>query len=107
MKYMIYQVYLGSESNLYNFCTDSVKNYCKKYNIDYIVQKEPILKIKPDVSVMNRSLQSFQRLGYLPIYEKENAFLYLDQYDAIAIIDADIYIRDTAPNIFQYSGRTY
>ena len=104
MKFMIYQVYLGSESNLYNFCTDSVKKYCQRYNIDYIVQKEPILKIQPDVSVMNRSLQSFQRLGYLPIYEKENAFSYLDQYDAIAIIDADIYIRDTAPNIFDELG---
>jgi hypothetical protein len=100
MKYMIYQVYLGSESKLYNFCTESVQKYCEKYDIDYIVQKEPILKIQPDVNVMNRSMQSFQRLGYLPIYEKENAFSYLDQYDAIAIIDADIYIRDTAPNIF-------
>ena len=36
----------------------------------------------------------------LPIYEKENAFDYFDDYDQIAIIDADIYIRDTAPNIF-------
>jgi hypothetical protein len=45
-------------------------------------------------------MQSFQRLGYLPIYEKENAFSYLDKYDAIAIIDADIYVKDNAPNIF-------
>ncbi len=100
MKYLIYQVYLGSESNLYNFCVDSVSKYCKKYNIDHIVQREPILKIQPDVKAMNRSMQSFQRLGYLPIYEKENAFSYLNDYDKIAIIDADIFIRDTAPNIF-------
>jgi hypothetical protein len=104
MKYLIYQVYLGSESNLYNFCTESVKKYCQKYDIDYIVQKEPILKIQPDIKTMNRSMQSFQRLGYLPIYEKENAFSYLDQYDAIAIIDADIYIKDNAPNIFDELG---
>jgi len=101
MKRLIYQVYLGNESNLYNFCTESVKRYCDKYSIDHIVQKEPILKIQPDVKNMNRSMQSFQRLGYLPIYEKENAFSYLDEYDEIAIIDADIYIRDTAPNIFE------
>jgi hypothetical protein len=77
-----------------------VKRYCQKYDIDYIVQKEPILKIQPDVKNTGRSMQSFQRLGYLPIYEKENAFSYLSDYDKIAIIDADIYIRDTAPNIF-------
>ncbi len=104
MKRLIYQVYLGNESNLYNFCTESVKRYCQKYDIDYIVQKEPILKIQPDVKNTGRSMQSFQRLGYLPIYEKENAFSYLSDYDKIAIIDADIYIRDTAPNIFDELG---
>lgn len=104
MKRLIYQVYLGNENNLYNFCTESVKNYCNKYSIDYIVQKEPILKIQPDVKNMGRSMQSFQRLGYLPIYEKENAFTYLNDYDQIAIVDADIYIRDTAPNIFDELG---
>lgn len=101
MKCMIYQVYLGAENNLYNFCTDSVKKYCAKHGIDHIVQKEPILKIQPDIKNMGRSMQSFQRLGYLPIYEKENAFSYLDQYDAIAIVDSDIFIRDNAPNIFE------
>ena len=38
--------------------------------------------------------------AYLPIYEKENAFDYIDDYDQIAIIDADIYIRPDSPNIF-------
>ena len=42
--------------------------------------------------------------GYLPIYEKENAFEYLDDYDQVAIIDADIYIRSDAPNIFDDFG---
>lgn len=101
MKRLIYQVSLGAESKLYNFCIDSVSKYCKKHNIDHIVQREPILKIQPDVKNMGRSMQSFQRLGYLPIYEKENAFLYLKDYDQIAIIDADIFVRDSAPNIFE------
>jgi hypothetical protein len=91
---------MGPELKLYNHCIESVKNYCKKYNIDHIVQKEPILKIVPDKKVTNRSDSSYGRLGYLPIYEKENAFSYLDQYDRIAIIDSDIYIRENAPNIF-------
>lgn len=100
MKCLIYQVYLGNRLNLYDFCTESVAKYCKKYGIDHIIQREPILKIVPDIKMTNRSAQSYGRLGYLPIYEKENAFSYLDQYDRIAIIDSDIYIRDNAPNIF-------
>lgn len=97
---LIYQVYLGSKSNLYNFCTESVRNYAKRIGADYICQTEPILKIKPDEEATNRSKESFGRLGYLPIYEKENAFSYLGNYDKIAIIDADIYVKESAPNIF-------
>lgn len=100
MKCMIYQVYVGPQLKLYDYCVASVARYCKKYGIEHIVQKQPILKIVPDISVTNRSSASYGRLGYLPIYEKENAFSYLDQYDRIAIIDSDIYIRDNAPNIF-------
>ena len=42
--------------------------------------------------------------GYLPIYEKENAFDLIDNYDQIGIIDADIYIRPDSPNIFTEFG---
>jgi hypothetical protein len=58
------------------------------------------MKIVPDLSVTNRSRDAIDRLGYLPIYEKENAFDYLNEYDQIAIIDSDILIKDNAPNIF-------
>ena len=104
MKNMIYQVCVGQKSNLYDFCIESVALYCKKYGIEHIVQKEPILKIKPDINSMNRSMKSFERFGYLPIYEKENAFSYLNIYDNIAIIDADIYIKENSPNIFDEIG---
>lgn len=77
---------------------ESVERYCKKYHIDHIVQREPILKIRPKNS--KRSKEAVERLGYLPILEKENAFGYLDRYDKICIVDSDIYIRDSAPNIF-------
>lgn len=79
--------------------------YCAEHGIKHIVQHTPILRIKPDVFSTNRSKESYEKYGgYLPIYEKENAFDYLKDYDQIAIIDADIYIREDAPNIFDDFG---
>ncbi len=101
MKRLIYQVYTGKRSKLYDTCTDSVDDYCTKHGIDHIVQKTPKLKIKPDVFATNRSKESYEKYGgFLPIYEKENAFDYLNEYDQVGIIDADIWIRPDAPNIF-------
>lgn len=100
MKRLIYQVYVGHRSKLYDTCIESVVAYCKKHKIDHKLQTEPILKIVPDLSRTGRSKEAVERLGYLPIYEKENAFSYIDQYDQIAIIDSDIYIKNNAPNIF-------
>jgi len=101
MKQMIYQVYVGKPSKLYDHCIQSVKEYCEKYGIDHVVQKQPILKIKPDVFATNRSKESYEKHGgFLPIYEKENALDYFDRYDQICIVDADIYIRPSSPNIF-------
>lgn len=101
MKRMIYQVYVGKPSKLYDTCVESVANYCKAHNIDHVVQKTPILKIKPDVFSTNRSKESYEKHGgFLPIYEKENAFDYFKDYDQIAIVDADIWIRPDSPNIF-------
>lgn len=103
MKTLIYQVCLGKESNskLYKECIDSVARYSEKQNIEHYVQRVGKLKIKPDLFVTNRSENSYMKHGgFLPIYEKENAFDLLDEYDMIAIIDADIYIREWAPNIF-------
>ena len=100
MKRLIYQVYVGKKSALYDHCTTSVKEYCKRHNIDYVVQRTPILFIKPDPFMTGRSKEATDRLGYLPIFEKENAFTYLKSYDQVAIIDSDIFIRPDAPNIF-------
>jgi len=99
--FMIYQVAVGKPSKLYEHCINSVAEYCKKWDIDHIVQREPILRIKPDIFAMNRSTESYEKYGgYLPIYEKENAFNYLDKYQKIAVIDADIWIRPDSPNVF-------
>jgi alpha-N-acetylglucosamine transferase len=101
MKQMIYQVAVGNQSSLYQHCIRSVNQYCNKYNIQHIVQTNPILKIKPDLKRTGRSKEAVQRLGYLPIFEKENAFSHINDFDQIAIIDSDIYVRPDAPNIFE------
>jgi hypothetical protein len=106
MKRLIYQVYVGNKSNLYDWCVQSVADYCDRHGIDHIVQRQPILRIKPDVFATNRSNESYEKHGgFLPIYEKENAFdKFADGYQQIAIVDADIFIRPDAPNIFDEFG---
>ena len=105
MKRLIYQVYVGPRSKLYDHCVASVAEYCKKYSIDHVVQRNPILMIKPDVFATNRSKESYEKHGgYLPIYEKENAFTYFNKYDQIGIIDADIWMRPGCPDVFDYVG---
>jgi hypothetical protein len=101
MKRLVYQVSVGKPSKLYKHCIASVDEYCKQHDIDHIVQTQPILRIKPNTFLTNRSKESYEKYGgFLPIYEKENAFGYFDRYDQIAIIDADIWIRQNSPNIF-------
>ena len=103
MKRLIYQVSLGAERNskLYKHCIDSVASYAKEFGIDHFIQRKPILNLIPDPFQTSRNPKSFvPHGGYLPIFEKENAFDLLDNYDQIAIIDADIYIRKISSNIF-------
>ena len=101
MKRLIYQVYVGNRSRLYDHCVASVKQYCQDHNIDHVIQTTPLLRIKPDVFATNRSTESYMKHGgFLPIFEKENAFNYLTKYDQVGIIDADIWIRPGSPNIF-------
>jgi|TARA_R110001632_G_scaffold231008_1_gene369019 lipopolysaccharide biosynthesis glycosyltransferase len=70
-----------------------------------MVQQTPMLNIRPDPFMSNRSEDSWKKHGgFLPIYEKENAFSFLSEYDQIAIVDADILIREDAPNIFEDFG---
>ena len=108
MNRMIYQVSVGKPSKLYEHCIQSVSDYCERYDIKHIILSQPKLRIKPDIFTSGRSEESYMKYGgYLPIYEKENAFEYLDDYDQIAIIDADIYIRPDAPNIFDEMDGDY
>lgn len=110
MKRLIYQVRVGEskKSKLYDACIDSVDAYCKTHSIEHYVQTTPKLRIGPDPFLSNRSQASHQKHGgYLPIYEKENAFDLLDDYDQICILDADIFIRPDTPNIFDDFGTSH
>ena len=107
MKVLIYQVCIGKAANskLYKHCIDSVAAYCERHGFDHFVQRTPKLRIKPNIFITNRSKESYEKHGgYLPIYEKEQAFAHLEEYDRIAIIDADIYIRPDAPSIWGEFG---
>lgn len=94
-KVLVYQVSVGPTSKLYSACIKSVRRWCKLHGYDHHIQSFPKLSIKPDPFRSNRS-EGALRLGYLPIYEKENAFEFLTSYDYVLIIDADVYIRDKA-----------
>ena len=71
---MIYQVYLPirGRSKLYDHCTQSVQDYCKRHDILYYQLTEPKLRILPDMNRTNRNKEGLMKeAGYLPIYEKE------------------------------------
>jgi hypothetical protein len=104
MRRLIYQVAVGEVPGFYETCMASVAAYAERLGIDHRIQREPILRIAPLKSARS---ENALRLGYLPIYEKENAFRYLQHYDQIAIIDADIYIRPGAPNLFDELKSTF
>ena len=81
MNRMIYQVSVGKPSKLYEHCIQSVSDYCERYDIKHIILSQPKLRIKPDIFTSGRSEESYMKYGgYLPTYEKENAFEYLDDY---------------------------
>jgi len=106
MKTLIYQVYTGKRSKLYDHCTQSVKDYANRIGANYECQRTPILMIRPDPFTTNRSKESYEKYGgFLPIYEKENAFTYLKSYDQVAIIDADVFVRpECNDSIFTDAG---
>jgi len=103
MKKLIYQVYLGGRSKLYDYCTESVKQYAESIGADYICQKQPILRIAPNPFLNQREGKTggWKKHGYMPIFEKENVFSFFDKYDRCCVVDADIYIRSDTPDIFQ------
>ena len=99
-QYLIYQACVGETPSFYDDCIASVARYATRIGADHIVQREPKLKIAP---LKSERSENANRLGFLPIYEKEVAFEYFDRFEKILILDADIYITDKAPDIFAES----
>jgi len=66
---LIFQVAVGEKRPLYERCLGSAKNYCERHGLDHVVLREPVLRIRPKAS--KRSRGAVERLGYLPIFEKE------------------------------------
>lgn len=96
---LIFQVKVGNPPPFYDACIASVKRYCERFGIAHEVLTEPNLRIVPK---NNKRSANALRLGYLPIMEKANAFEWLREHEQVAIIDADVFIRDSAPNIFEH-----
>jgi hypothetical protein len=94
---LIYQVAVGEVPPFYHACIASVARYCQRYGFEHVVQTEPILRVRP---VRSARSENALRLGYLPIYEKENAFSYLDRFERVAVLDADVFVRPDAPDLF-------
>jgi hypothetical protein len=94
---LIYQVAVGEVPPFYHACIASVARYCQRHGLEHVVQTEPKLRIRP---VKSARSENALRLGYLPILEKECAFAELDRYERVAVIDADVFVRDTAPSVF-------
>ncbi len=101
MKRAIYQVAVGPQSKLYKHCIESVRQYARSIGAEHIVQTQPLLWIKPDPFTGQRSKESYEKYGgFLPIFEKENVFGTFKNFDQVAVIDADIYIKPSSPNVF-------
>lgn len=97
---LIYQVAVGEVQPFWEDCIRSVSRYCERHGHDHVVQRQPVLKIAPVDSA--RSVNAL-RLGYLPILEKSNALNYLNYYEQVLVLDADVYVREDAPDIFRTS----
>ena len=101
MKRLIFQVAVGEVPPFYAQCMETVRAYAARIGADYEVLREPVLRIVPKAS---RRSENALRLGYLPIFEKEQALAYLGSYDAVAVIDADIAVMPGAPDVFEAAG---
>lgn len=127
-KCMVYQVCIG-DNPLYRHCVKSVEAYCLKHGFSHFVQTKPLLQIRPDPFNTDRSRESYEKYakhqwvesgngegfhfntghGFLPIFEKENAFAseYFDEWERIAVIDADVFIRPDAGDVFEEFGNQH
>ena len=115
---LIFQVAVGPESNLYEQCIQSVKEYAERIEATHVILREPVVKKLPDMSRTGRSDEAVKKykckaapVGYLPIFEKEHVFTLFQMnpgVQRVAVIDADVYIRkSTNHSIFDQLGNAH
>lgn len=104
MKRLIYQVAVGECPDFYWDCIRSVERFAERCGSEHTVQTEPALRVTPRDSKRSKNAL---RLGYLPIFEKANAFAELETYDQVLILDADVYVKGSAPNIFEEADTAF
>ena len=97
MRRLVWQVYIGQRRPLWESCLDSIEAYCERHGFEHRVLTEPVLRIVP---LKSQRSEGALRMGYLPIFEKFNAWALLHDFDEIAVIDADVYAKPDAPSIF-------
>lgn len=99
---------VGKPSRLYEHCISSVVDYAERIGADHFVLRKPALGVRPDPLKTGRSQEAISKYeceefpkGYLPIFEKEVGFAFLEKYDKVGVIDADVYVRqNVSQNIF-------
>jgi len=83
MKTAIFQILIGPSRNQ-EYCIDSVKKYCSKYNIDHFISTKCLIN------------------GPHIMFEKYQLFhLLQSEYERVLYLDADILITPNAKNIFE------
>lgn len=101
---LIYQVAVGNVPGFYSDCIESVAEYARAIGAEHTVQVAPALRISPMRSQRSTAALKF---GYLPIYEKETAFALLEDYDKVLVLDADVFVKQGSPNVFELSDMPF
>lgn len=89
MKNAIVTFVIGERyERLHDIFRPSVERYCKRYDIDYIVLKEPL----------DRDISNHHKIGIQKLLIASQDWS--QKYDKVMWLDSDIYISDGAENVF-------
>jgi len=103
MKKVVYQLDIGDARHRWRGAYDeytipSAKKYAKKIGADFITIKEPVDEAKSLRSAYQRSIATKVYLF--------REFLKTD-YEKMLFLDCDVFVRDNAPDIFEYDQHKY
>lgn len=73
--------------NFFDIVRPSFENYCKKHNLDLVINRQE--RVKHDV-----------KMRVCGMFERFQIYDLLDKYERVCYVDSDIYIKNNSPNIF-------